>query len=99
MIGYVEATREDDDEKNRLCPPSPYGNSLADWAEMNVRGIRATQAFGAEPDIKVWADGVPLNPSRVPPERSGDAEVVEAVQRLQGSVQAGVARLAELAGR
>src|SRR5262245_42379615 len=47
VIGYVEATRDEDAEKNRLCQPSPYGNSLADWAEMNVRGIRATQSFGA----------------------------------------------------
>ena len=98
VIGYVEATRTDEDEKNRLCPPSPYGNSLADWAAMNVRGIRATQSFGAEPDIKAWADGVPLNPSRVPQERSADPEVVEALARLQASVRPGVARLAELAG-
>ena len=96
VVGYVEATREDDAEKNRLCPPSPFGNTLADWAEMNVRGIRATQSFGAEPDIKAWADGVPLNPSRVPPDRSADPAVVEALQRLQTTVQAGVARLAEL---
>jgi len=96
VIGYVEATREDDAEKNRLCPPSPFGNTLADWADMNVRGIRATQSFGAEPDIKAWADGVPLNPSRVPPDRSADPAVVAALQRLQANVQPGVARLAEL---
>jgi hypothetical protein len=96
VIGYVEATREDDAEKNRLCPPSPFGNTLADWADMNVRGIRATQSFGAEPDIKAWADGVPLNPSRVPPDRSADPAVVEALQRLQANVQPGVARLAAL---
>ena len=96
VIGYVEATREDDAEKNRLCPPSPFGNTLADWADMNVRGIRATQSFGAEPDIKAWADGVPLNPSRVPPDRSADPAVVAALQRLQANVQPGVARLAAL---
>jgi len=98
VTGYVEATRDDDDEKNRLCPPSPYGNTLADWAAMNVRGTRATTAFGTEPDIKAWADGVPLNPSRVPPERRDDPDVVAAVQRLQEYVGPGVAHLAELAG-
>jgi putative NAD(P)-binding protein len=96
VIGYVEATRDDDTEKNRLCPPSPFGNTLADWARMNVRGIRATQSFGAEPDITAWADGVALNPARVPPERSGDPEVVAAVRRLQATIPRGVARLAEL---
>ena len=27
LAGYVEATREDDEEKNRLCPPTPFPNS------------------------------------------------------------------------
>jgi hypothetical protein len=28
VVGYVEATRSDDDEKNRLCPPSRFGEWL-----------------------------------------------------------------------
>ena len=52
LVGYIEATRLDDAEKNRLCSPSSYGNSLADWARMNARGSRNTAAFSAEPDIK-----------------------------------------------
>src|SRR5262249_42539684 len=34
LAGYVEATRHEDAEKNRLCPPSRYPDTLADWAEM-----------------------------------------------------------------
>src|SRR4051794_1178362 len=98
VVGYVEATRDDDAEKNRLCPPSPYGNTLADWARMNVLGTRALMSFGAEPDIKAWADGVALNPARVPPERSGDAAVQDALRRLAENLPAGLARLAELTG-
>jgi hypothetical protein len=98
VTGYVEATRDDDAEKNRLCPPSPFGNTLADWAAMNVRGTRATTSFGAEPDIRAWANGVPLNPARVPPERRGDPAVVAALERLQQYAGPGVARLAELSG-
>ena len=44
-----QATRDDDAEKNRLCPPTPYGNSMADWARMNVLGARAATSFSAEP--------------------------------------------------
>ena len=98
VIGYVEATRADDDEKNRLCPPSRFGNTLTDWAAMNVRGLRASQAFGAEPDIKEWADGVALNPARIPPEHRGSPEVQGALERLQTHVAPGLARLTELAG-
>lgn len=98
VVGYVEATRSDDAEKNRLCPPTPYGNTLPHWAAMNVRGTRATQSFGAEPDIKAWADGVALNPARVPAERSASPDVVAVLERLRQHTPAGLARLAELGG-
>lgn len=97
LAGYVEATREDDDEKNRLCPPSPYGNSRADWARMNVLGTRAAMSFSAEADIKEWSDGVALNPARVPPGHPGSAALDDARERLATHTRPGLARLAELA--
>ena len=96
LVGYVEATREDDEEKNRLCPPSSYGNSMTEWAQMNVLGARAAMSFGSEPDIKAWADRVALNPSRVPPEHGGSAELDDALGRLQAHMKPGLVRLAEL---
>jgi hypothetical protein len=98
LVGYVEATREDEPEKNRLCPPSSYGNTLADWATMNVLGARAAASFGAEPDIRAWADGVALNPARVPPGDGDRAEVSEALRRLQAHAPEGLDRLTALAG-
>jgi hypothetical protein len=46
LVGYVEATREDDGEKNRLSPPSSHGDTLNDWARMNVLGMRCAMSFG-----------------------------------------------------
>ncbi|MGB9378895.1 MAG: FAD/NAD(P)-binding protein, partial [Mycobacteriales bacterium] len=63
LVGYVEATRDDDATKNRLCPPSPLGNSLAGWARMNLLGMRNASAYGAEPDISAWSHRVALNPA------------------------------------
>ena len=95
LVGYVEATRDDDDEKNRLCPPSSLGGSLTDWARMNVLGGRASAAFGAAPDVRAWADGVALNPARVPPgPRSAALDAV--LGRLADATPAGLARLDEL---
>jgi hypothetical protein len=96
LVGYVEATRDDDDEKNRLCPPSPYGNSRAEWARMNVLGTRATMSFSAEPDIKEWSDRVALNPARIPPGHAGSAALDDARARLAAHTPPGLARLAEL---
>lgn len=106
LVGYVEATRGPDDfadadadaEKNRLCPPSNYGNTLADWVSMNVRGFRASASFGAEPDIKAFADRTALNPSRVPRGHPGSPVLDDALARLQRDVGPGVGRLAELSG-
>jgi hypothetical protein len=96
LAGYVEATREDDGEKNRLCPPSSYGNSLADWARMNVHGMRNAASFGSEPDIKAWSDRVALNPARIPPEHGGSPELEDAQERLRTYAGPGLARLADL---
>jgi hypothetical protein len=96
LIGYVEATREDDTEKNRLCPPSPYGNSMAEWARMNVLGTRAVMSFTAEPDIKDWSDRVALNPARIPPGHPGSAALDDARERMATHARPGLARLAEM---
>jgi hypothetical protein len=96
LIGYVEATREVDDERNRICPPTPYGNSMAEWARMNVLGARAAMSFSAEPDIKEWSDRVALNPARIPPGHAGSAALDDARERLATHMRPGLARLAEL---
>jgi NAD(P)-binding Rossmann-like domain len=97
LAGYVEATIEDDDGKNRLCPPSPYPNTPADWARMQVLGNRASMSFAAHPGIKAWADRVPLNPARIPPDMADSIELTAAVERFRKHVGAGMARMAELA--
>ncbi len=98
LAGYVEATRDDDEEKNRLCPPSPLSDTLAGWARMQVLGTRAAQAFARERDITAWADRVALNPAAVPPEAARRPPVAAALDRLGASVEPGLARLGELAG-
>ncbi|WP_457205626.1 NAD(P)-binding protein [Nocardioides sp. P5_C9_2] len=98
LAGYVEATRADDDEKNRLCPPSPYGNSMADWARMVVRGTRAAMSFSTEPDIREWSNGVALNPARVPDGHPGSPALDAARARLAADTAPAVARLTELMG-
>jgi hypothetical protein len=98
LAGYVEGNLDDDEEKNRLCPPSPYSSTPTDWARMQVLGGRASLAFASQPDIKAWADRVSLNPARIPPELAGSAELTAAAERFRKGVGAGMARMAELAG-
>ncbi|MGV8848551.1 MAG: pyridine nucleotide-disulfide oxidoreductase [Propionibacteriaceae bacterium] len=97
IIGYVEATRDDDDEKNRVCPASCLPDTTTSFARMQVLGRRAGQAFTAEPDIKEWANQTTLNPARIPPERVGDPAISAALERYQNHAVAGFDRLAEFA--
>ncbi len=96
IVGYVEATRADDDAKNALCRPSSYGNSLGEWARMNVLGLQNAAAFNSEPDLKDWADRVALNPSRVAADHLGSPQLGLVQERISAHVPAGLARLAEL---
>jgi hypothetical protein len=95
LAGYVEATLEDDVEKNRLCPPSPFSNTPTDWARQQVLGARAS--FTSHPHIKDWADTVSLNPGRIPPELAGSADVTAAAERLDQYAGPGMAKMAKLA--
>jgi hypothetical protein len=96
LAGYVEATFQDDDEKNRLCPPSPYSNTPADWVRMQLLGTRAALSFGAHPDVSTWANGVALNPARIPPESAQSTDVVDAVARFRKNLEPGMAALTAL---
>ena len=97
LAGHVEATRSDDAEKNRVCRPSPYSNTPADWATMQVLGGDASLAMTAEPDLREWSNTLSLNPLRVPPDRADDPAVLAARARLREHIGAGRARLAEFA--
>jgi hypothetical protein len=98
IAGHVEATRDDDVEKNRLCPPSPYSNTTADWARMQVLGSKASMSFASDPELKAWADQTSLNPARVPPDLGDSAALASAVERFRRYVGPGLARMEELAG-
>jgi hypothetical protein len=96
LAGYVEATRDDDRERNRVCPPNMLPDDPASWARMQVRGTLAAGAYGAEPDIAAWADACALNPSRIEPSRRDEPAVRDAMRRLADESARGLARMAEL---
>jgi hypothetical protein len=96
LAGYVEATRDDDRERNQLCPPSNLPDSPADWAQMQIRGTLATRQYSAQPDIVAWANGCALNPARIEPSQRDEAAVRAAATRLADVAEHGLTRMAEL---
>ena len=97
LAGFVEATRDDDRERNRLCPPNTLPDNPANWAQMQVRGTLAARGYGAEPDIAAWANGCALNPARIEAWQREEPAVRAAAARLADVTERGLPRLAELA--
>jgi hypothetical protein len=98
LAGYVEATRDDDRERNRLCPSNAYSNSLASWARMHAGGVLGTRAYTSEPDVAAWANACLLNAGRIPAELRDTTEVTAASARLARAAEAGLARLMQFSG-
>jgi hypothetical protein len=98
LAGYVEATRDDDRERNRLCPPNTLPDDPLTWGRMQVRGALATRTFMGEPDIAAWANACALNPSAVTPDQRELPEVQAVSARLAEVAAPGLQRLAELTG-
>jgi len=97
LAGYVEATRDDDRERNRVCPSNTLPDTLRSWARMQVRGTVAARTYGAEPDVADWANRCALNPARIESSQRNEPAVLDAAARLAGHVDRGLSRMAELA--
>jgi NAD(P)-binding Rossmann-like domain len=96
LAGFVEATRDDDRERNRLCPPNTLPDDPASWARMQVRGTVAARTYGAEPDIASWMNDCALNPARVLPAQRDEPGVQAAAARLAAVAERGLRRMADL---
>jgi hypothetical protein len=95
LIGFVEAHREDDAEKNRLCPPNPYPSSIEDWPRMMSRTWKTEGRWLSEPDLSAWAADSRLNLLGALPDHAAEPPVQAALQRYLTHVTTAVERLAQ----
>ena len=96
LIAFVEAHRDDDAEKNELCPPHPYPSGVEDWPHMMSRGWRTEERWTSDPDLVTWAAQSRLNLVRALPEHAAEPAVQAAVTRYLTHLAAAVARMTEL---
>lgn len=96
LIGFLEAHRDDDDEKNELCPPNPYASSIDDWPRMMGRTWRTEGRWSTDPDVSAWVASSRLNLLRAIPEHAAKSSVQTAVKRYLAHVAGAIERLAQL---
>jgi hypothetical protein len=96
LIAFVEATRNDLDVQNRLCPPNRQPNVPLDWARGMLIGMRAANRWSKEPDITQWLERSRLEYLRGVRERTGDPQVQQAFVRFAGNVRPAIANLERL---
>ena len=58
-IGVVEGSRDDDTDKNRLCPPLAFSGDVSDMMALALPGMTGLMARSAEPDLRVLGRGLP----------------------------------------
>ncbi len=98
LIAFVEAHRDDDADKNRLCPPNPYASSIEDWPRMMSRTWRTEGRWLSEPDLSAWVAASRLNLLRALPDHAAEPSVQAAVKRYLTHVGAAIERLEHVHG-
>jgi hypothetical protein len=98
LIGFIEATFADPEQKNALCEPVPNPVLDTDWLRMLAVSTRNRAAWRGHPNIEEWLVKSRLNtlfaaPARVKPDETKKMAVLK---RLHEASSAGMARLPQL---
>ena len=96
LIGFVEAHRDDDADRNRLCPPNPYASSIEDWPRMMSRTWKTEGRWLSEPDLSAWVADSRLNLLGALPDHAAEPLVQAALKRYLTHVTTAVERLTQL---
>jgi hypothetical protein len=96
VVGFVEAARDDDADKNRLCPPTPYPTRSADWINVFAGGFRVTNQMLQEPDLGPWLAACRLSTTRGMNDHMDDPRMQAALGRWFEHFEAALANAARL---
>ena len=99
LIGFVEAHRDDDAAKNRLCPTHAYPSSPQDWPRMMCCTWSAETRWRSEPDLSAWIAKSRLNLMRGLPDHAAEPSMQAAVKRYLTHVGPAIERLSSWADK
>ena len=98
LVAFVEAHRDDDEEKNRLTPTHPYPSTVDDWGRFMSTTWALEMAWVDESDVSAWVAGTRLNLLRDLPDHMTEPRAQEALTRFLQHVRPAIERLEAAAG-
>lgn len=82
LIGFVEAHRGDDADKNRLCRPMAITGTPRDILTLVLTDLDNGRRWATEPDLAGWTATSRLNLTSALPDHADDPELAAALQRF-----------------
>ena len=93
IAGTVEALRDDDAEKNRLCPPVVFSGRAVDLLDIAHQSLKGTLARRAEADLAAWEDRCRLNPASAARDHLDDPAVGSGLTAIMAAIGPAMANL------
>ncbi|HSO98697.1 MAG TPA: NAD(P)-binding protein [Solirubrobacteraceae bacterium] len=93
LIAFVEAHRDDDTDKNRLCPSTPYPSRIDDLPRLMCTTWTAEANWLSEPDLATWMSASRLNLMRALPDHAAEPSAQTAVKRYLTHVGTAIERM------
>lgn len=97
LIAFLEATRDDDEDRNHLCPVGPPLGGLTDAARAFAQTQRGLMRWQEDPEVSAWRQDLRLNVARGAIDHLDDPRMQSALTRLGSYGQAAVDNLDRLA--
>ncbi len=88
LVGHIEATLDDETEKNRLCAPVPMPDAPREWLTATIANMTNQYNWTRDPDLRRWITDCRLD---------GFARIVRDADKSDARKQALIARMRETA--
>lgn len=96
LIGYIEATHRNDEQRNRVCRPNPLPDRANDWLRMFAITYTTESAWQHDGDLVDWLDRSRLNVLKGLRTHSHEPRIQQASQRDEQNQAAASAKAARL---
>lgn len=87
VVAFVESARDDDAEKNRLCPPTPQPSRPIDWIGAIGGSAHVSLIHSTEPDVTAWSERARLSLTRGMGDHMSDPRMQPALARWAASLE------------